>query len=67
MKAQLLLPHPQLAPYIKHYYVLDFSSCSRKIGHWKPPVGFPVLQFHFGSSTNLQTFILPANRCLWDY
>ncbi|MFY9116068.1 MAG: helix-turn-helix domain-containing protein [Bacteroidales bacterium] len=53
MKAQLLLPHPQLAPYIKHYYVLDFSSWQQENRALRvPPVGFPVLQFHFGSSTN---------------
>ncbi|MGD9493042.1 MAG: DUF6597 domain-containing transcriptional factor [Bacteroidales bacterium] len=43
----------QLARYIKHYYVLDFSGLDNEGVEVKvPPTGFPVLQFHFGSQAN---------------
>ncbi|MDD3944986.1 MAG: helix-turn-helix domain-containing protein [Bacteroidales bacterium] len=45
--------YPQLTPYIKNYYVLDFSSLVQENIEVKvPPIGFPVLQFHFGDKAN---------------
>lgn len=47
------IQNQQLRPYIKHYFVLDFSSLPQEsIEHKVPPTGFPVLQFHFGENTN---------------
>jgi len=42
-----------LKPYIKHYFVLDFSNLPTEEMEVKvPPTGFPVLQFHFGENSN---------------
>lgn len=47
------IQNPQLAPYIKHYFVFDFSSLPQESVEFKvPPTGFPVLQFHFGENSN---------------
>jgi len=43
----------QLIPYIKHYFVLNFSSLPQESIELRvPPVGSPVLHFHFGDNTN---------------
>lgn len=42
-----------LLPYIKNYFTLDFSSMiANNEGVKVPPMGFPVLQFHFGGNSN---------------
>lgn len=47
------IQNPQLIPYVKHYFVVDFSALAQeKIEVKVPPVGFPVLQFHFGAKTD---------------
>lgn len=47
------LQNMMLAPYIKHYFSLDFSSLTQdNIELRVPPTGFPVLQFHFGEYLN---------------
>jgi AraC-like DNA-binding protein len=43
----------RLSPYIKHFLVLDFSDLDApNKGVKVPPLGFPVLQFHFGEKNN---------------
>lgn len=43
----------QLSDYIKHYFLLDFSNLSSDNTKLQvPPVGYPVLQFHFGGEGN---------------
>jgi len=43
----------QLTPYLKHYFVLDFTGLPSETVEVKvPPTGFPVLQFHFGENSN---------------
>ena len=45
--------NPRLSSYIQHYFVLDFSNMPDGISGVKvPPMGFPVLQFHFGETAN---------------
>ena len=45
--------NPLLCPYVKHYFVLNFSSLPQEGIELKvPPIGFPVLHFHFGDNTN---------------
>lgn len=49
----ITIQNQQLAPYIKHYFALDFSSLPQESIELKvPPTGFPVLQFHFGENTD---------------
>ncbi|NCC10534.1 MAG: AraC family transcriptional regulator [Bacteroidia bacterium] len=44
--------HPLLQPYITDYWILDFSSSSGSLEIKLPPLGFPVLQIHFGGESN---------------
>lgn len=45
--------NPLLVPYIRDYFVLDFSNLPQERIEMKvPPMGFPVLQFHFGEQSN---------------
>lgn len=45
--------NPRLAPYITSYFVLNFNDLSKESVEIKvPPMGFPVLQFHFGGNVN---------------
>ncbi|MDD4760272.1 MAG: helix-turn-helix domain-containing protein [Bacteroidaceae bacterium] len=47
------IKNQQLAPYIRNYFTLDFSSLPQESIELKvPPMGFPVLQFHFGENVN---------------
>lgn len=56
----------QLAPYIKHYFALDFSSLPHKSIELKvPPTGFPVLQFHFGDKANYYRHKLFTHQSLF--
>ncbi len=42
-----------LENYISHYYILDFDDLQQDNIEVKvPPLGFPVLQFHFGINAN---------------
>lgn len=42
-----------LSPFIKNYQVIDFSQLPTDIVELKvPPIGYPVLQFHYGITTN---------------
>lgn len=45
---------PLLNAYIKHYFVLEFSGEDERLSGEMtvPPVGYPVLQFHFGRKVN---------------
>lgn len=50
---QYCVHNQQLADYVKNYSVLDFSDLPREgAGVRVPPMGFPVLQFHFGDAAN---------------
>ncbi|MGE4433396.1 MAG: DUF6597 domain-containing transcriptional factor [Bacteroidales bacterium] len=45
--------YQRLTPYIKHYLLLDFSDMDAPNKDVNvPPLGFPVLQFHFGEKHN---------------
>lgn len=47
------IQNTRLSLYIKHYFVLDFSHLPQHSIELKvPPTSFPVLQFHFGESSN---------------
>lgn len=47
------IQNPALKDYLQHYFVLDFGKFPNLPNEIKiPPLGFPVIQFHFGEDAN---------------
>ena|GEM_PF-935196 len=46
---EIIAPVPYLAPYITNYFIIEFHDDSEARSFLKvPPLGFPVIQFHYG-------------------